>query len=205
VLRLVGCRTIERPVASGRRADKELIRLSGHPLTQLIVVIVGCAAISAVFGLLKALRGPVGMIAYASLMLTIYAYYRMGDRYFTQGIWEIAVACLIVMRFTLARVPFLRVVLAIALIEFGSRITKTAYPHQTLLALGITAAMIAVATFWSGKSPAAPAIPSPRATYRRGPGLFDPYTGQRLQQQRSSWLTRAVQRTRARRRPRQTR
>ncbi len=179
--------------------------MSGHPLTQLIVVIVGCTAISAVFGLLKALRGPVGMLAYAGVMLTLYAYYRIGDKYFTQGVWELTVACLIVMRFTLARVPLLRTVLAVALVEFGSRITKTAYPHQTLLALGIAAAMIAVATFWSGKSPAAPAIPPARAPYRRGPELFDPFTGQRLRQQRNSWLTRAVQRTRARRRPRQTR
>ena len=36
----------------------------GHPLTLLIVVVIGCAAASALFGLLKALRGPVGMLAY---------------------------------------------------------------------------------------------------------------------------------------------
>ena len=164
--------------------------MAGHPLTQLVVVIIGCAAVSAVFGLLKALRGPVGMLAYVGLMVTFYAYYRMGDRYFSQGIWQISLACLLVMAFTLKRIPFLRTVLAVGLVEFGSRITKTAYPHETVLALGLIGAMIAVATFWSGKSPA----PAPRPgrvapVYRRGPELFDPYTGQRLRKQRSARLT----------------
>ena len=160
--------------------------MSGHPLTQLVVVVAGCAAVSALFGLLKALRGPVGMLAYGGLMLTLYAYYRMGDRYFSQAVWQITVACLVVMWITLRRVPFLRVVLVVALVEFGSRINKTAYPHQTVLALGITAAMIAVATFWSG--PAAPPPPKAAPAYRRGPELFDPYTGRRLQhRQRGTW------------------
>lgn len=167
--------------------------MPGHPLTQLVVVIIGCAAVSAVFGLLKALRGPVGMLAYGALMVTFYAYYRMGDRYFSQGIWQISVACLVVMAFTLRHVPFLRTVLAVGLVEFGSRITKTAYPHQTVLALGIIAAMIAVATFWSGKSPAVVAPPPPpqrfAPAYRPGPELFDPFTGKRLPKQRSARLS----------------
>lgn len=166
--------------------------MSGHPLTQLIVVIIGCAAVSAVFGLLKALRGPVGMLAYGALMVTFYAYYRIGDRYFSQGIWQISVACLFVMAFTLKHVPFLRTVLAVALVEFGSRINKTAYPHQTVYALGIIGAMIAVATFWSGKSPTVAPPPPPArvpASYRRGPEVFDPYTGQRLRKQRSARLS----------------
>ena len=165
--------------------------MPGHPLTQLIVVIIGSAAVSAVFGLLKALRGPVGMLAYGVLMVTFYTYYRMGDRYFSQGIWQISVACLLVMAFTLRHVPFLRTVLAVALVEFGSRINRTAYPHQTVLALGIIGAMIAVATFWSGKSPTVAPPPPERVTaaYRRGPEVFDPYTGQRLRKQRSARLT----------------
>jgi hypothetical protein len=161
--------------------------LWGHPLTQLVVVVAAGAAVSAVFGLLKALRGPVGMLAYGGLLLTLYAYYRIGDKYFSQSIWQITVACLVVMWITLRRVPYLRVVLAVALVEFGSRINRTAYPHDTVLALGITGAMIAVATFWSGPAPAA--APPPQApTYRRRPELFDPYTGQRLQRKtRSTW------------------
>ncbi|HEU5355420.1 MAG TPA: hypothetical protein VFU65_13205 [Actinocrinis sp.] len=143
----------------------------GHPLTLFIVVVIGCAAASALFGLLKALRGPVGMLAYGGLILSLYAYYRIGDRYFSQAIWQISVACLVVMWITLRNVPFLRVVLAVALVEFGSRINRTAYPHQTVLALGIAAAMIAVATFWSGPTPAPAqaAAPRPRvpAIYRR--------------------------------------
>lgn len=195
--------------------------MPGHPLTQLVAVIIGCAAVSAVFGLLKALRGPVGMLAYGVLMVTFYAYYRMGDRYFSQGIWQISVGCLVVMALTLRHVPFLRTVLAVGLVEFGSRINRTAYPHQTVLALGIIGAMIAVATFWSGKSPAVapppppppsqpprsqtrpqtrsrPRSPQPRRqpqpqrqpqrerfapAYRRGPELFDPFSGQQVQQQ----------------------
>jgi len=190
--------------------------LPGHPLTQLVVVIIGCAAVSAVFGLLKALRGPVGMLAYGALMVTFYAYYRMGDRYFSQGIWQISIGCLVVMAFTLRHVPFLRTVLAVGLVEFGSRINNTAYPHETVLALGVIAAMIAIATFWSGKSPAVapppPPPPSPRPTprprqraqpraqrgraapeYRPGPAPFDPFTGQRMpqtqQKQRPARLT----------------
>ena len=154
--------------------------MSGHPLTQLIVVIIGCAAVSAVFGLLKALRGPVGMLAYGALMVTFYAYYRMGDQYFSQGIWQISVACLLVMAFTLRHVPFLRTVLAVALVEFGSRINKTAYPHETAYALGIIGAMIAVATFWSGKSPTVAPPPPPErvtAAYRRGKAGIRPRRG----------------------------
>jgi len=183
--------------------------LPGHPLTQLVVVIIGCAAVSAVFGLLKALRGPVGMLAYGALMVTFYAYYRMGDRYFSQGIWQISIGCLVVMAFTLRHVPFLRTVLAVGLVEFGSRINNTAYPHETVLALGVIGAMIAIATFWSGKSPAVappapppPSAPRPRPrarrervapAYRRAPELFDPFTGQRMpqkqQKQRTARLT----------------
>ena len=162
--------------------------MSGHPLTQLIVVVVACAAVSALFGLLKALRGPVGMLAYAGLMLTLYAYYRMGDRYFSQSIWQITLGCLVVMAFTLKRVPYLRVVLAIAVVEFGSRINRTAYPKQTVLALGIAGAMIAIATFWTPRSAGVAARPERAApVYRRGPEVFDPYTGRRLRQQRSAW------------------
>jgi hypothetical protein len=186
--------------------------LPGHPLTQLVMVIIGCAAVSAVFGLLKALRGPVGTLAYGALMVTFYAYYRMGDRYFSQGIWQISIGCLVVMAFTLRHVPFLRTVLAVGLVEFGSRINRTAYPHETVLALGVIGAMIAIATFWSGKSPAAapppPPPPSPRQqqrqrpraqrervapAYRPGPEPFDPFTGQRMpqtqQKQRTARLT----------------
>ncbi len=158
----------------------------GHPVTQLVVVVAGCAAASALFGFLKALRGPVGMLAYGGLILTLYAYYRIGDKYFSQAIWQISVACLIVMWITLRRVPFLRVTLVAALVEFGSRINRTAYPHQTVLALGIIGAMSAVATFWQG--PDAPAPKATGAAYRRGPELFDPYTGRRVQQKRrSTW------------------
>ncbi len=157
----------------------------GHPLTQLVVVVAGCAAASALFGLLKWLRGPVGMLAYGGLILTLYAYYRMGDRYFAESIWQISLACLVVMWITLRRVPFLRVVLAVAVVEFGSRINRTGYPHQTVLALGLAGAMIAVATFWSGPAPAAPTPPkAATAAYRRGPELFDPYTGRRLPQRK---------------------
>lgn len=168
---------------SGARVEELIGVLSGHPLTQLVVVVAVCAAASALFGLLKALRGPVGMLAYGGLILTLYAYYRIGDRYFSQAVWQITVACLVVMWVTLRRVPFLRVVLIAALIEFGSRINRTAYPHQTVLALGITGAMIAVATFWTG--PAAPAPPEPpAAVYRRGPETFGPYAGGRRPQRR---------------------
>jgi hypothetical protein len=169
--------------------------LAGHPLTQLVVVVIACAAASAVFGLLKALRGPVGMLAYGGLILTLYAYYRMDDRYFSDGIWQISAACLIVMALTLRHVPFLRTVLAVGVVEFGSRINKTAYPHQTVLALGLAGAMILVATFWKGDvpdAPRAPAAPRPprqaAAAYRRGP-QFDPYTGRRLAVKRTAWGT----------------
>lgn len=163
--------------------------MAGHPLTQLIVVVIVCAAASALFGLVKALRGPVGMLAYGGVILSLYAYYRIGDRYFSESIWQITVACLVVMWITLRRVPFLRVMLAIAMVEFGSRINKTAYPHETVFALGIAGAMIAVATFWSG--PDTPTHPEPdrvAAAYRRAPQLFDPYTGRRLpQKKRGAW------------------
>lgn len=134
--------------------------MSGHPLTQLIVVVAAGAAVSAVFGLLKALRGPVGLLAYAGLISTLYAYYRMDDRYFSQGIWQISVACLVVMGFTIKRVPFFRITLVVAFFEFASRINKTAYPHQTVLALGVIAAMLAIATFWTPRTPAAPTAPA---------------------------------------------
>ena len=161
--------------------------MAGHPLSQLVVVIAACAVASTLFGFLKALRGPVGMLAYGGLVLSLYAYYRMGDRYFSQSVWQISVACLVVMWLTLRQVPFLRVVLLVALVEFGSRITRTAYPKPTLLGLGVTAAMLAVATFWTGKTPgvAAPPQSFPPA-YGRGPGQFDPYTGKRLRKQRGS-------------------
>lgn len=184
--------------------------MSGHALTQLIVVIVAGMAVGAVFGLLKALRGPVGLLAYGGLIATLYAYWRMDDRYFSEGVWEITVACLAVMWLTLWRVPLLRIVLAVAVVEFGSRINRTNYPQQTLLGLGVAAAMILVATFWSPKEPKAPDVPrapvwpgerssrsrrtprtpptsrTPRAsrtsrTSRRGPGVFGPYAGQRPQ------------------------
>jgi len=164
--------------------------LSGHPLTQLVVVIAVCAAASGLFGLLKALRGPIGMLAYAGLILSLYAYYRVGDRYFSEAVWQITVACLVVMGITLRRVPYLRVVLVAALVEFGSRINRTAYPHQTVLALGIIAAMIAVATFWTGKSPgiAAPRPESAAPVYRRGPQVFNPYAGESARGRRSEWV-----------------
>ncbi len=171
--------------------EEELILLSGHPLTQLVVVIAAAAAVSSLFGLLKALRTPVGLLAYAGLILTLYAYYQMSDRYFSEGIWQLTLACLVVMGFTLKHVPFLRVVLTIAFFEFASRINTTTYPRPTVLALGVIAAMLAVATFWTGKSPAAPTPPPPPSgfspTYRKGPQLFDPYTGRRLQSRRTGW------------------
>jgi hypothetical protein len=76
-----------------------------------------------------------------------------------------------------------------ALVEFGSRINKTAYPHQTVLALGIIAAMIAVATLWSGKSPevAAPRPERAPSVYRRPPQVFNPYAGQQARRRRSAW------------------
>jgi hypothetical protein len=123
-------------------------------------------------------------------MVTFYAYYRMGDKYFSQGIWEISVGCLLIMGFTLRHVPFLRTVLAIGLVEFGSRMTKTAYPKQTVLALGIIAAMIAIATFWTPRSQVVAPPPAPRPAapaYRRGPQVFDPYTGRRLRKERNAW------------------
>lgn len=158
----------------------------GHPLTSLILVAVACAVVSSLFGLLKALRGPVGMLAYFGLMLTFYSYYRIGDKYFSESIWVISLGCLVVMAFTLQRVPFLRTVLAVAVVEFGSRINKTAYPKQTVLVLGIAAAMIAIATFWTPRTPKAAAPPPMPAAYRRGPQLFDPYTGKPLRRQRDT-------------------
>lgn len=163
--------------------------MPGHPLTLLVEVIVVCAVLGALFGLLKALRGPIGMLAYGGLLVTFYAYYRMGDRYFAQGVWEISVGCLVIMGFTLRHVPFLRTALAVALLEFGSRITKTGYPKPTVLAFGIIAAMIAIATFWTPKSQAVapPVPPRPAApVYRRGPQAFDPYTGRRLRKERNA-------------------
>ncbi len=99
-------------------------------------------------------------------------------------------ACLVVMWLTLRQVPFLRVVLLVALVEFGSRINNTAYPKPTVLALGITAAMLAVATFWTGKTPGVPA-PPPQGfpTAYRGPGQFNPYTGKKLRKQRGSRIS----------------
>lgn len=195
--RVLECRVFEASVAarsaarpSGRRTEEELIGLGGHPLTQLVVVVIAGAAVSALFGLLKALRRPVGYLAYGSLVVTLYAYWRVGDKYFSQGIWEISVACLVVMAFTLKHVPLLRTVLAVAIVEFGSRINKTAYPREALVALGIAGAMILIGTFWGDDSPVAPTTPVPRpriaprsrtAPKYRPPQVFDPFTGRPLQ------------------------
>lgn len=175
----------------------------GHPLTQLIVVVIAGAAVSALFGLLKALRRPVGLLAYGSLVVTLYAYYRLGDKYFSQGVWMISVACLVVMWLTLDHVPLLRTVLTAAIVEFGARINKTAYPRQVLLALGIAGAMIVIQTFWVGKTPQTrPTAPPPGIApgFRRGsrapraprlPEMFDPFTGAPLRPQtRTSTRTR---------------
>ncbi len=174
--------------------------MGGHPLTQLVVVVIAGAAVSAVFGLLKALRRPVGYLAYGSLVVTLYAYWRVGDKYFSQGIWEISVACLVVMAFTLKHVPLLRTVLAIAIVEFGSRLNRTAYPREALVALGIAGAMILIGTFWGDDSPEAPATPLPRpriaprsrgaarsrtAPKYRPPQVFDPFSGRPPQPQQA--------------------
>lgn len=159
----------------------------GHPLTALIMVAIACAVVSSLFGLLKALRGPVGMLAYLGLMGTLYSYYQIGDKYFSESIWEISIGSLAVMALTLKRVPFLRTVLAVAIVEFGSRINKTDYPKQTVLVLGIAAAMIAIATFWTPRTPKAAAPPPAMpAAYRRGPQLFDPYTGRPLRKEQAT-------------------
>lgn len=194
-----------------------------HPVTLFVFVVIGAAALGAVFGLLKALRGPLGALAYLGLIATFIAYWRMGDRYFTQGIWQISIGCLVVMGFTVRRVPFMRTVLAVAVIEFGSRITKTAYPKQTLIALGVSAAMIAIATFWTPRSAAtAPPAPPVSPAFRpgrsgrsgrsgrpylpgppnlRGPERFDPYSGRPLPVQRNARFSPAAlwRRTRGRR------
>ena len=160
-----------------------------HPLTLLVVVVVGCAVASALFGLLKALRGPIGLLAYGGLILTLYAYYRIGDRYFAEGIWQISLACLVIMWVTLKRVPLLRVVLLAAVVEFGSRINRTGYPQQTVLALGLAGVMIAVATFWTGKYPQSSARPPEDVPfgYPRGPQSFSPYARQKARKRRSGW------------------
>lgn len=186
------------------------VAVAGHPLTQLIVVVIAGMAVSAVFGLFRALRGPVGVLAYAGLIATLYAYWRMGDRYFSQGVWEISIACLVVMWIALYHVPWLRIVLALAVVEFGSRINKTSYPQETLVGLGLAAAMFLVATFWAPKEPKAPDAPRDRAVPRlssrprsrasRGPRrqgaaprMFDPYGRSRPQAparpQRNGWVT----------------
>jgi hypothetical protein len=159
-------------------------------------------------------------LAYAGLIATLYAYWRMGDRYFSQGVWEISVACLVVMWIALYHVPWLRIVLAVAVVEFGSRIDKTSYPRQTLVGLGLAAAMFLVATFWAPKEPQAPDAPRDRAprlpsrqrsrASRRGsaPRVFDPYGRSRPQAQarpqRGGWVTISalVDRARGRSRPR---
>lgn len=168
--------------------------MSEHPLTLMVFVLAGFIVAGLLFGLLKALRGPVGILAYGGLLLTLWSYYVLGDRYFSEGYWQITLACLVVMAVTLRRVPLLRTVLIAALVEFGWRINTTAYQRQTVLALGVIAAMLIVAQFWTGrvpKAPRAPAAPPPSVPliYRRGPELFDPYTGRRLpqRQRRGAW------------------
>lgn len=159
--------------------------MAEHPLTLTIFALAGFIVAGLLFGVLRALRGPVGILAYGGLLLTMWAYWVMRDRYFSEGYWQISIACLVIMAITLRRVPLVRTMLIAALVEFGWRINTTAYPHQTVLALGVIAAMLIVAQFWTGRVPKAPAAPPPPslpAMYRRGPELFDPYTGRRLPQ-----------------------
>jgi hypothetical protein len=175
--------------------------LWAHPVTLLVLAAIAAVVVAVLFGLLKALRGPIGSLAYLGLMATFWAYWVMKDRYWSQNIWVISIGCLAVMVFTVQRVPFLRTVLAVALVEFGYRINKTAYPHQTVYALGLIAAIIAIATFWTPRyqqptAPPPPPRPTPPAAYRRrpersrrGPERFDPYSGRPLPQQRDARVT----------------
>jgi hypothetical protein len=116
-----------------------------NTLLGLVATLAGIAlAIGLIVELSRFARVILGWGAYVGILACLYSYRELGDRYFTEHLWPVTGACVVISFYALKRIPLWGPISLVAAIEFGSQINKSAYPGRVVVSMAVAAGFFIV-------------------------------------------------------------